>query len=532
MLSEQFQVLLKIIRTGDLSRFKNLITYFEKMNFMDLSGSSDFDKIKDDKEKCYYLALSNLLSFMKFIEFEQLMNYSDDLGIFIEVKKIPFRFKIIAYLHLDGIQKGLTGRIFEIIRFFNKYNLFEKGFTQKELENIEEIKRNDKALIGILKDLFGKVSDSLILYSCKIMPYDLYLMYVERAKSYLNDKSRSELRGTFNINFLKQWTDWMSMYGLIVRNLGSVERFIENFETNYTPFGNITYKEENTKFIEFNVIYRSYYDPVENHEYREVKKHFLSPENILKNKENILKKDNYKFYSLSMVLLGGLGPEGLGLTYSTPRGEVVEICSDQKESEAIIIKFKQYLKRRFLDKLEEEMTSLGIKISIRKKIIDFLSEILNPKDLIGYYNKNSILRKIKNFLYQIEEFRHTYKSELEEILNKITIAVSIILRRIKLKDQFITRMDLVAKGKIKSEDIAKLTKKIYYYGDNDIICFACGEQFEKSTESCPNCKSPVGKTHYDMLQERFFFQNEIKWFFKDYSNEIKELEKKFLSNIT
>ena len=524
---EQFQVLLKTIQSGDVSRFKNLITYFEKMEFMDLSESSDFDKIKDNREKCYYLALSNFLSFMKFTEFEQLINYSNELGIFLEVMKIPFRFKIIAYLHLDGIQKGLTGRIFEIIKFFNKYNLFEKRLSQKELQFIESVKREDKALIGNLKNLFGKISDSLIFYSCKIMPYDLYLMYVERAKTYLTNERRSEFRGRFSINFLKQWTDWYSMYGLNVRNLGSTEQFIEMFEKNYTVFGKKIDKEEHTDFIEFNAIYPSYYDPVENHEYREVKKHFLSPENILKNKENILKKDEYKFYSLSMVLLGGLGPEGLGLTYSTPRGEVVEICSDQKETEAIIIKFKQYLKRRFLDKLEKEMTSLGITINIREKIIDFLSEILDPKDLIGYYNRNAILRKTKKFLYQIEESQNEYKSELEEIFNKISIAVSIILRRIKLKDQFITRMDLVAKGKIKSEDIARLTKKIYYYGDNNIICFACGEQLEKDAESCFKCNSPVGKTHYDVLQERFFFQNEIKWFFNDFTNEIKELEHTF-----
>ncbi|MFX1374514.1 MAG: hypothetical protein ACFFA0_01765 [Promethearchaeota archaeon] len=527
MLSGHFQVLLNTIEKGNISQFNDFIKYFEEMDFLDLRGLFDFSELKNNKEKCYYLSLSKLLSIMRFKEFQNLLNYSDKLGIFIEVKKIPYRFKIIAELHLDGIQKGLTGRIFEIIRFFNKYNLFEKDFNQDELEVIEDIKRNDKALVGNLKDLFGKVSNSLIFYSCKIIPYDLYLMYVRRANLYLNLGDRSEIRGSFNIDFLKNWTDWYSMYGLNVRNLGSVEGFIKDFEAHYISFGENSHNKEDTNFMEFNTIYPSYYDPEEIHGYPDEKKHFVSPKNILKNKDNILNRDNYKFYSLSLILLGGLGPEGLGLTYSTPKGEIIEICSDQRESEAIIIKFKQYLKRRFLDKFEKEMISLGITVDIRKKIINFLSDILKPKVLISYYNKRSILRKIKNFLYEIEEFQDEYKNKLEEIINKISIAISIILRRIKLKDQFITRMDLVAKGKIKSEDIAKLTKKIYYYDSNSIVCFICRKRLYKDTELCPYCNSPIGKTHYDILRERFFFQNEVDWFFKDYMNEIDDLKNKF-----
>jgi hypothetical protein len=199
-----------------------------------------------------------------------------------------------------------------------------------------------------------------------------------------------------------------------------------------------------------------------------------------------------------MVLLGGLGPQGLGFTYSTPRGEIIEICSDQKESDAIIIKFKQYLKRKFLVKLKKEMMKLGIDIDVRKKIIEYLSKILNPKELISYHHKDLILQKIKMFLHQISEFKQNSKAKQNDLMDKITKVVSILLRDIKLRDQFITRMDMVEEGKIKSEDIAKLT-------------------------------SLRGKSHYDVLRERFFFQNEIIWFFKDYSEEINELNMKFLT---
>lgn len=117
MLTEQFKGLIKIIRKGDISQFKSFITDFREWNFLDIPDSIEFDRIEDTTEKLYYLALSKLLSELKFEEFSHLVNYSDTMGFFIEPRKIPFRFKIIARLHLDGIQRRLTGRIFDVIRF-------------------------------------------------------------------------------------------------------------------------------------------------------------------------------------------------------------------------------------------------------------------------------------------------------------------------------------------------------------------------------------------------------------------------------
>jgi len=480
MQSSQFQNLIMELKSGDISEFIDLVDKFTEKRPSCIPDSDNYDKFKNILERTYYNALSKCLISSRFNEFGQLFNYSDKLGIFIDISNINIA-EIITRLHIEGFTAGYRGRIIELVRFFNNYNLFERNFTTEQLKVIQEIKKDDKLLSINLKDLFGTVSDSLIYYVCKMMPHD-YLVW-------LRDR---EIGFAMNPKSLENWTDYFSIYGLSVRNLGRVEDFIKEVESKLNSDG----PTENTLTFIFNPRYLyNLNDGRIVHVYRE--EHLVYPENILKNKEKILDKDNYNFYSLSMIIFGGLGPEGFGFTYSTPKGEVIEICSDQRETEAIIIQFKQYLKRKFLDKFEKEMDRLTIDIDIRRKVINYLSEIINPKDLISYHNKDAILKNIRNFLFQFNEFQSMNDTEIEEILRVISIAISRIFKKLKLKDQFITRMDLVAKGNLKSEDMAKLT-------------------------------SLRGKSHYDVLRERMFLQNKPKWFFKDYPEEIEELEKHFL----
>ncbi|MFX1408549.1 MAG: hypothetical protein ACFFBW_16480, partial [Promethearchaeota archaeon] len=172
--------------------------------------------------------------------------------------------------------------------------------------------------------------------------------------------------------------------------------------------------------------------------------------------------------------------------YSTPKGELVEICSDMKENEAIIIKYKQFLKQQFLKRLGKELTKL--KIEIREEIIDYLSSVLNPKELINYAKRDEILSKVEKFISELSLFKSEIK--YKRFIEKISNSVSIILRPIKMIDQFKARMNLVNENKLKSEDIAKLT-------------------------------SLKKKTHYDILRERFFFQYIVDWFYTIYLNKKK-----------
>ncbi|MFW9781955.1 MAG: hypothetical protein ACFFFB_06695 [Candidatus Heimdallarchaeota archaeon] len=446
------------------------------------------------KEKYYYEQLARFLGNGQLNKFRDLVENSVNYNIFLDMTKIPKRFELISKLLLRYIeelsgsyQTSALGKQIDAMRFCNEFGLLERKLKDKEKNLVDKIKK-DKLLLANLKDLFGRVSDSFISYISLGYPRELYNYFMKSPNDYFTD--RDVFMEYAKNHFLNQYT----IYGLSVRYLSSVKQFIDIFEKNHAVFktksGN---SQRSRKFLEFNIIYRIYfYEDDETREYRDVKKHFVSPQNIVNIKSKILSEDNYNFYILSMVLLGGLGPQGLGFTYSTPKGEVIEICSDQKETEAIIIKFKQYLTMKFLGKLEEELIDLNMNNLIIKRIIGYLSEVLNQKDLIDYHDKDSILKKIRNFLNRIEELKGTNEFKIEEFFEKISKAVLIILRDIKLKDQFMTRMDLVAKGKLRSEDIAKLT-------------------------------SLKGKSHYDVLRERFFYQYIIDWFYDIYQNEKEKL---------
>lgn len=473
MLSEQFLNIIDALKNGNIHKIKNSINHFLKVNASDYFTSIEFKSYKEKIEEEYYKALSKFLIKLQFKNFKRLFNYSDKLEIFVDVKKIPDRFRIILELHLDGIRTGQTGRIFDIIKFFNDFNLFEKNFTQEEEKILETLKK-DKMLVENLRDLFGSVSNALIFYSCKVIPYDLYVMFASNTNPLMIQQ---------NFYFLRDVFDRYPMYGFAVENLGTTEQFFETFEEAYkNEMDKIRSEEMNTSTKNLNLL--EFHFPGN-------KKHLVSPDILLKIKNKVLKKETYDFFNLSMVLLGGLGPQGYGFTYSTPKGEVIEICSDLREQEAIIVEYKQYLKRQFLVRLKKRLSASPIDKSINEKVIDYLDDEINPDELINFFKKDGIIKQIVEFFNESQNFS-VHQEEFFEIIASISNSIALILRKIKLEDQFKTRMDLIEDNKVSSEDLAKLT----------------------------NLK---GKSHYDILRERMFFQNEIKWFYRDYTTKILKL---------
>ncbi|MFX1590807.1 MAG: hypothetical protein ACFFC1_21955, partial [Promethearchaeota archaeon] len=236
-------------------------------------------------ENKYHGYISYFLKNKKFEKIRKLIEKSIDLDIYINPRKIPNRIEIVSNLLIECIRNLNLGEIFNILRFVNKYDLVDKELTDSELKIVENIK-NDSLFITNLIDLFGNVSNSFILYVRKLMPSNLYSYY----DNYFSEYSFYSNDG-YDINLILNYLNEYNVYGLNIKLLGNLEDFFSSFNKNYM--------NKNEKFIEFKFAN---------------KKHLVSPKNILKNIKRINSCKQYKFYSLSMVILYGIGPQGFGFT--------------------------------------------------------------------------------------------------------------------------------------------------------------------------------------------------------------------------
>ena len=311
-------------------------------------------------EQNLYKKLSRYLREKDFKKFIELSIGKVDKGFYYNPSKIMSRFEILSTLLKDtirnvseGYETSALGEFIEILRFFNNHHFLERELSEEAQNLITNIKQ-DKIFIANLLDLFDKITNSFIFYLINDIPQLFHDFFINNPNPYFPD---SDILIYYVKNvFFNQYT----IYGLSVRYLGTVSKFFKELRKELKR-DKFHIKNSNTEFIELDIKYKfsEFYMNYGDTQQRLItKKHLISPRNILKcMNDNLVKSEdfNYKFENLSMVLLGGIGPQGHGFTYSTPRGEVIEICSDIKENEAIIIKYKIFLKEQFIHRLDLEL---------------------------------------------------------------------------------------------------------------------------------------------------------------------------------
>lgn len=477
------EVFIKSLKRGNypkLLEIKKLIVDSDFVSIEQIRSHRDF-------ENFLYEGLSYCLNINYFDDFTNLVDLASLLDVHIKPEKIPRRLdRIFECVESCVRSGGDLGGIIDVLRFTNNYSLAFQDLSPKQIKIVDNLKKS-AVFINNLNDLFGTVDNSFIYLIHKEMPNRLYNTLINWGDTtyFGNQKGPIGLIEEMVIPFLKSYV----IYGLSVKKLGNINYFIEKYQQYLKEM-----QDKHTKIVidkhQFFKLEIKSQDPDDS-----VKTHLISQSNIKKNLEKMKDKNNYYFYTFSMVLLGGLGPEGHGFSYSTPRGELVEICSDRKESRAIIIKFKKYLKDKFLNKLSTELLKRKISDDLIQEVTyGFLNNIIRVDEYVDITKKKSLLEHIESYLFSNMELKELFHSE-KHLMTQISDSISVILRPIDLIDQFKTRMKLVEEDKIRSEDIPKLTRL-------------------------------KEKSHYDVLRERFFFQYIIDKFEEIYFKKKYELLKK------
>lgn len=422
-----------------------------------------------DLEPAIYTGLSWCIKQGKVARFEEALDFALHVGVSVDVLSIPDRLQNITELVLECIQLQRVDRIFDKIRFGLKHHLFYQELAPHEQELVAQVK-NNALYMANLADLFGQVSNSLVIFLFKTLPYNLYKMVLER-KHLFEYQAKVEHIGTYIKKILNNYV----MYGLNVKKIGTVAQFLKAYE-------NARYQVRTA-----------------NHAGREIgdfisfplgkKQHLVSIRNVERIKPRLVHRTPavYEFLNASMVLRAGLGPQGKGFTYSTPFGELIEICSDVEENQAYIVHFKQFLKRNFMAKLRDQLEDLDLAPDTTREIVEYFATHIEANQYVAVSAVTEVVDNLDTFFKQrVGPHEPAREAEIHALADTIRGIVSRILMPITMEDQFRCRMDLVAKGQIASEEVAKLT-------------------------------SLHEKSHYDILRERFFFQVLVENFINLYN---------------
>ncbi|HUX98649.1 MAG TPA: hypothetical protein VMV49_03790 [Candidatus Deferrimicrobium sp.] len=359
-------------------------------------------------------------------QFERLIKRLDAQGTSVDLAQIPNRAEKITNLFIASIEIGYNiDEMLRTFQFVNDYQLLrENSYSPDILIPIQE----PELIRSNLESLFGDLSSGFYEYFINFLPNFLseYLKFMAE-----NPRSASTNFAFYQTNVslkdmlptLYSWIDAAySTYGLRTRKIGKFKKYITNYFKNR--------KEFDPQFYELDIKISDLITQNLNRDLlfffeggRSTEKHLIDGPLL----EKIIKKFEaheykYEYPIVSMVIQGGIGPEGKGFAYLTPMGEVVEVCSDVKQNKAYIIEYKKYLKSIFLDKLATQMRTWNLSKELQEETITFFNENIQTK-MVGYGEVEVLLEKeILQYLnshiksYITPEFVEFLKKSLLEIL--------------------------------------------------------------------------------------------------------------------
>ncbi len=378
------------------------------------------------------------------LDFQKIINLKEKLG------------GLLVVALQSSIQTSDFSSFFKILSIINKYQLAKQDKTKEEISNIDTSIASDSFLEN-LHNLFGTFTSDFISFIKNDLPiFNMrFLMgFTPEFLLEISQKDRiAEIKSYVENNFY--------LYGFRVRKVGNFDSYLKNYYNNRKPYKESGYYSLRIKggaSLISSRFFFEFYDSIrETHLIREDV--FNSIIEQYQNEESV-----FGYPCVSMVVSGGIGPQGKGFAYLTPHSEVIEVCSDARQNKAYIIEFKKFLKSRFLSELEKKLQTRGIDIGLIEEIIDFLNSLIKV-EFVSSLQINLVWDKIEAYLEEKLE-----KADIsEEFIVFLEKSIYNILVPVKIEDQFKTRMDLIKDNKLSASDISKLVSlgSISHF---DILC--------------------------------------------------------------
>lgn len=419
-------------------------------------------------EEEYLTQLNDYLIRGNLTAFENLVNRLKDHGVSIDLSSIPNLNQTLSELFVGYLPD--IDSIFGLLRFANKFELFEKINEKIVLQT----SKDDLNLRKMnLESLFGPLSEGFLQFIEKYLPTALSEFIINpHLSSAFNFWWTQQSTPLERITDIYSFIDLQySNYGLRTRKLGTFKQYLQTYKKHRTKFDEDLYVFETSNDIFLNQLSIS---PrlIMFHQSIFSEKHLLNP-SLLETVKKKFEQNEYKyeFPLVSMVIFGGVGPEGKGFTYLTPYGEIIEVCSDVKQNKAYIIEYKKYLKSLFLHKMDKQMQEWGIDDPLKTETLNFFDDNIRER-FVGFRDVETLIEdKILSYLRENVESYIT-----PEFLAFLRKSIQEILLPVQMEDQFKVRLDLIKDNKLNETEIAKLA-------------------------------SLGNVSHYDILNQRFFLRN-------------------------